>query len=70
MLYVDVASGVTVQVATVNCVPVLAVMVLICPAPVPPTMRTWKLTHWLAVHDFVESDRVVAVAALAVPVAN
>jgi len=69
--YVDVASGVMVQLAlTVNWVPVLDEIVRIWPAPVPPVIRTCWLVHWFVVHAFAELDRVFAVADVAVPVAN
>ena len=68
--YVEVASGVTVHVATVSPLVVFAVMVRIWPAPVPPVMRTWELIHWLAVHGVPATESVVAVALAAVPVAN
>ena len=64
------ASGVVVQVATVNVSAVLAVMVRIWPAPVPAVIRTWLLIHCDAVQVLPVWTSVVAVADVAVPVAN
>ncbi len=45
----------------------LLLMVRICPAPVPETMRTWKLAHWFAAHALVELVSVEAPPVVVVP---